>query len=202
MFVQVFQGQVGSGDAVLGLLDQWVRELAPGADGWLGSTAGVTDDGTLVALARFESEDAAQRNSNRPEQGAWWAEVEAHFTSEPEFRNSSSVDVDAYGDPGAAGFVQVMQGRSKDPARSHELMSADPTDWQSFRPDILGTVLVDHDDGEWTMAIYFTSEAEARAGEQKEPPPELQEVMAEMDSLSVGEQKFFDLKDPRMHGPA
>jgi hypothetical protein len=81
-------------------------------------------------------------------------------------------------------------------------MSADPTDWQSFRPDILGTVLVDHDDGEWTMAIYFTSEAEARAGEQKEPPPELQEVMAEMDSLSVGEQKFFDLKDPRMHAPA
>ncbi len=202
MFVQVFQGQVGSGDAVLGLLDQWVRELAPGADGWLGSTTGVTEDGMLVALARFESEEAAQHNSNRPEQGAWWAEMEAHFTSEPEFRNSTAVDVETAGDPAAAGFVQVMQGRSKDPARSHELMATDPTDWQEFRPDILGTVLVDHDDGEWTMAIYFTSEAEARAGEQKEPPPELQEVMAEMDSLAVGEQRFFDLKDPRMHAPA
>ena len=80
-------------------MDEWVRELAPGADGWLGSTAGVTEDGTLVALARFESEEAAQRNSDRPEQGAWWERMAALFTSEPEFRDSTSVDVETYGDP-------------------------------------------------------------------------------------------------------
>lgn len=202
MFVQVFQGQVSSGDAVHGLLDEWVKELAPGAHGWLGSTTGVTGDGMLVALARFESEEAAQRNSNRPEQGAWWAQVEALFTSEPEFRNSTQVDVDTYGDPDAAGFVQVMQGRSKDPARSRELMASDPTDWQAFRPDILGTLSALHPDGEWTMAIWFRSEAEARAGEQQEPPPDLKAIMEEMDSLSVGEQRYYDLQDPRMAGPA
>lgn len=81
-------------------------------------------------------------------------------------------------------------------------MAADPTDWQSFRPDILGTLMADHQDGEWSMAIYFRSEAEAREGEQKEPPPELKEVMDELDSLTVGEQKFFDLLQPRMHAPA
>ena len=202
MFVQVFQGKVSDGSAVLDLMDEWVRELAPGADGWLGSTAGVTEDGTLVALARFESEEAARRNSDRPEQGAWWERMAALFTSEPEFRDSTSVDAETYGDPGEDGFVQVMQGRSSDPARSRELMAADPTDWQSFRPDILGTLMADHPDGAWSMAIYFRSEAEAREGEQKEPPPELKEVMDELDSLIVGEQKFFDLLQPRMHAPA
>ena len=101
MFVQVIQGPVSSGPEVLGLMDEWVRDLAPGADGWLGSSSGVTEDGTLVALARFESAEAAQRNSDRPEQGAWWERMAALFTSEPEFRNSTSVDADTYGDPDA-----------------------------------------------------------------------------------------------------
>jgi hypothetical protein len=112
------------------------------------------------------------------------------------------VDVDTYGDPGAAGFVQVMQGKSSDPDRVRELMAADPTEWQEFRPDILGTVSAGHEGGEWTMAIYFTSEEAAREGEKKEPPPEMEAMMKEMDSLSVGEPRFFDLKDPWMDGPA
>jgi hypothetical protein len=51
------------------------------------------------------------------------------------------------------------------------------------------------------MVLYFTSEAEAREGERKEPPPELQAQMAEMDKLSVGETEFFDLKQPVIIGP-
>ncbi|MGE5763508.1 MAG: hypothetical protein ACM3ZF_06425, partial [Mycobacterium leprae] len=60
--------------------ERWVEELAPGAAGWLGSTAGVTDDGRFIGLARFESEQAARRNSDRPEQGRWWAETSKLFT--------------------------------------------------------------------------------------------------------------------------
>ena len=202
MFVQVIQGQVSDAGQVRALMDQWVEELSPGADGWLGSTAGVADDGTFVALARFDSAEAAQRNSDRPEQGAWWEKVAAQFTGEPEFRNSTTVDADTYGDPDDAGFVQVMQGRTNDPERARELMSSDPTDWQSFRPDILGTLNVGHEDGEWTMAIYFTSEEAAREGEQKEPPPELQAMMEEMNSLNEGEPRYFDLRDPWLDAPA
>jgi hypothetical protein len=66
MFVQVFQGKVSDAAGVRDRLETWVRDLAPGAHGWLGSTAGVTDAGDLIALARFESEEAAQRNSDRP----------------------------------------------------------------------------------------------------------------------------------------
>jgi hypothetical protein len=201
MFVQVFQGPVSDAGQMRAQLDRWVRELAPGAEGWLGSTAGVTDDATFVALARFESEEAAQRNSDRPEQGAWWEETARLFTAEPSFHDSAWVDVDTPGDPSRAGFVQVMQGRSSDPDRARQLMAEDPTDWQQFRPEILGSVLVGHDDDAWTMAIYFTSEEEARRGEQKQPPPELAKVMAEMDELAVGEPTFLDLKDPWLHAP-
>lgn len=75
MFVQVIQGHVLDPQQVYAALDRWVQELAPGASGWLGSTAGVTEDGRFLAVARFESEEAARRNSNRPEQGQWWAET-------------------------------------------------------------------------------------------------------------------------------
>jgi hypothetical protein len=43
------------------------------------------------------------------------------------------------------------------------------------------------------MAVSFTSEAAAREGEPKEPPPELQVQLEEMAALSVGEPEFFDL---------
>jgi hypothetical protein len=162
----------------------------------------VTDSGQLVALARFESQEAAQRNSDRPEQCAWWEQTAALFTDEPVFSNSTSVEVDTPGDPSRAGFVQVMQGRSSDPDRACELMADDTVDWQAWRPDILGSVSVAHEDGAWTMALYFTSEAEAREGERKAPPPELAAIMKEMDAITVGETVYFDFKDPWLHAPA
>lgn len=202
MFVQVIKGRVSDATAARAQLDKWVAELAPGAIGWLGSTSGVTEDGQLVALARFESEEAAQQNSQRPEQSAWWDEIAALFSDEPVFQNSTAVQVDTPGDPAQARFVQVMQGRTSDPKRAHELMDSDTVDWQKYRPDILGTVYVDHTGGAWTMAMFFTSEAEAREGEKKETPPEMAEMMKELDAISVGEPSFYDLKDPWMHAPA
>jgi hypothetical protein len=202
MFVQVIQGHVSDAERLRDRLDTWMAELAPGATGWLGSTSGVTDDGQMVTLVRFESEDAARRNSERPEQTRWWEETAALFTDEPVFHDSTTVDVDTPGDPGQAGFVQVMQGRTSDPKRMRELMSTDTTDWSQWRPDILGTVEVGHDDGAWTMAIYFTSEEAAREGEQKPPPPGLEELMKEMDALTVGETVYLDLRDPWLSAPA
>ena len=201
MFIQVIQGQVSDVAGVRAQLDRWDEDLAPGAVGWLGSTAGVTTDGQLIALARFESEEAAQQNSDRPEQSEWWEQTATLFTDEPTFHNSTAVDVDTPGDPSQAGFVQVMQGRTNNPDRARELMANDSTDWQQYRPDILGTLTANHDGGEWTMAIYFTSEADAREGERKELPAELAAQMEEMNRLSVGEPEFFDLTQPWLYSP-
>ena len=68
-------------------------------------------------------------------------------------------------------------------------------------PNVIGSVAVGHDDGAYTMVMYFTSETEAREGERKEVPPELQANMEEMNKLSVGEPEFFDLKEPIIYSP-
>jgi hypothetical protein len=201
MFVQVIQGQVADAGEVRAALDRWAAEVAPGSIGWLGSTAGVTEDGRFIALARFESEDAARRNSDRPEQDRWWAETSQLFSGETTFKGSSDVTVDLVGEPDEAGFVQVMQGRGTDTDRARELMSDDSSAWADFRPEILGSVAVGHEGGAYTMAVYFTSEAEAREGERREPPPELRAQMEEMAALNLGEPEYFDLKQPWLYSP-
>jgi hypothetical protein len=112
------------------------------------------------------------------------------------FRESTDVDLDVPGDPDQAGFVQVIQGRTSDPQRAKKLMTLDPDTWAAYRPDVLASVTALHDGGAYTMAIYFVSEAAAREGEQKEPPPELRATMDEMGKLEVGEPVYFDLKQP------
>ena len=185
MFAQVIQGKTSNSQALDAAIKQWQQDLAPGATGWVGSTSGVTEDGRAIAVVCFESEEDARRNSNRPEQDRWWSETAKLFDGEATFKDSTDVTVDVQGDQNRAGFVQVMQGRSNDPERARQLMDQDSDKWAEFRPDMIGSVAVGHDDGGYTMVLYFTSEAEAREGERKEPPPELQAQMAEMDKLSV-----------------
>ncbi len=195
MFVQVIKGKVSDPAAVRGAFDRWVRDLSPGATGWLGSTSGVTDDGTMITLARFDTEEHARRNSDRAEQGQWWAETEQLFDGDVTFADSVDVDTDLVADPDTAGFVQVMQGEVSDPDRARELMRAEPND-RSARPDILGTVSVGHDGGRWTMAAYFTSESDARRAEAQPPPPEMAALMEELQGMTVGEVSYYDLRDP------
>ncbi|MGN6792049.1 MAG: hypothetical protein ACTHJW_06630 [Streptosporangiaceae bacterium] len=201
MFVQVIRGEVTDPQQLHAALEKWSEQLAAGATGWLGSTAGMTQDGRFIALVRFESEGAARRNSDRPEQHQWWMETSKLFGGDISFRDSSDVIADIVGDPNAAGFVQVMQGRGSDPDRAKELMSQNPAEWAAFRPDVIASLAVGHEGGAYTMAMYFTSEAAARQGEQKEPPPALKAQMAEMDKLSVGEPEFMDLRQPWLYSP-
>jgi hypothetical protein len=201
MFVQVIQGRASDAARLREALDQWQKDLAPGASGWLGSTAGVTDDGRFIAIARFESEEAARANSDRPEQDEWWSQTSKLLDGEATFRDSREVVVDLVGDPNDAGFVQIIQGRTSDPQRARELMGQDSGEWAAFRPDILGSLSAEHDEGDYTVVLYFTSEADAREGERKEVPPALKAQMEEMDALNVGEPTFFDLKDPWLHSP-
>ena len=203
MFAQVIQGRTSNADGLRAAMDRWVRELAPGSIGWLGSTGGVTDDGQFIAVARFESADAAGRNAQRPEQTRWWEETARLFDGEVSFRDSEDVTVDLQGDPDRAGFVQIMRGRVTDPARGKDLMDRmNSGEMSRLRPDVLGSVSIGHDGGEWTQVIYFTSEAEAREGERKELPPEVQQLMADMMAISAGPPEFFDLREPVIDKPA
>jgi len=202
MFVQVIQGRTSDADGLRAAMDRWMEELAPGAVGWLGSTGGVTDDGRVVLVARFESEEDARRNSDRPEQGAWWAETERLFDGGATFLDSTDVVVDLQGDPDRAGFVQVIRGRTSDPERAKQLMTQDPEMWATFRPDVLGSLAIGHEEGESTTVLWFTSEAEARENERKETPLELRAAMEEMEKISLGEPEFLDLRTPLIRSAA
>ena len=201
MFAQVIQGKTSDPEKLAAAIDRWRQEQAPDATGWLGTTGGTTDDGRFIAVARFESEEAARHNSERPEQDHWWAETEKLFDGGASFVESTDVTLDLVGNPDQAGFVQIMQGRGTDPERAKQLMAEDSGKWADFRPEIIGTVAVGHDGGAYTMVMYFTSEADAREGERKEIPAELQANMEEMNQLSSGQPEFFDLKRPVIHSP-
>ena len=201
MFAQIIRGTVSDRSAVRPVVDRWMKELGPTAKGWLGSTSGVTDNNELFLLARFESEEAAKANSDRPEQGEWWAELEKLFNDEPTFQDSNEVYVENSGDMDSAGFVQVVTNQVSDPERSKKAAADTLEVRRALRPEILGNVVVAHDEGKFTMAVYFTSEAAAHEGERREIPAAMQEAMKEMMAISVGVPQFLDLKTPWLDSP-
>ena len=193
MFVQVIEGKVKDRDQYQRQLDRWQKELRPGAKGYLGSTGGITPDGRSIAVVRFESEADARANSERPEQGAWFNEMKKAFDGEPTFKESSDVEVLFEGGSNDAGFVQVMQGKAKDPSKFRSWSKEHEGRLKEMRPDLIGGIDAWHEGGSFTSTAYFTSEAEARKNEKAmgDDP-----MMAEYMSLVEGEMTFLDLPEP------
>src|SRR3954470_22646536 len=104
MFIQVISGTTNDREGLRRQSDRWNEEVRPGAAGFLGSTSGVTDDGRMIAVVRFESEEAARRNSARDEQGSWWAETEKYLEGVT-FKESTEITTMLGGASNRAGFV-------------------------------------------------------------------------------------------------
>jgi hypothetical protein len=195
MFMQVITAAVADAEGLRGQFDRWDNELRAGAAGWLGMTAGITDDGRFVACVRFESAEAARANGERPEQGAWWADTEKTLASPVTFQDSSTVDVYLGGGSDTAGFVQVLHGGPAQRERLQEIELGFESIAREYRPDIIGWVMAWHPDDRFTEVVYFTSEAAAREGETKEPPEDRRHLLDEW-RQAVGQLTFFDLRDP------
>jgi hypothetical protein len=194
MFVQVIEGKAKDAAAVQERLNGWKSELAPNAVGYLGSTGGVAEDGTFIAAARFESKEAAQKNSERPEQGAWWDGMSKNL-EDVKFYDCEEVDVWGGGGSDEAGFVQVIQAYANDKEKLREVgRQMDEGEDMPDRPDVLGGFVAWGPDDGFSQFIYFTSEAEAREGEKKGGPP------PEFESL-IRDPRFIDLKDPWLLTP-
>jgi hypothetical protein len=193
MFVQVIQGKVRDADLLRRQVDAWRSEVKPNAAGYLGSTSGVTEDGVAVVVARFESEAAARKNSERAEQGAWWEQTAPAFEGEVRFLDCSDVDLIYDGGSNGAGFVQIMQGRAVDPVKLRAMGRTMEDDLRAQRPDVLGGVVGWHGDREFTQVMYFSSEQEAREAEAKmTDDPQLDEWGQMLD----GPITFLDLRNP------
>ncbi|MDQ3646961.1 MAG: hypothetical protein M3345_08530 [Actinomycetota bacterium] len=197
MFVQVIQGKAKDPAGLKKQWDRWDQEIKPGASGYLGGTAGVTADSEFIALARFESEEAARANSDNAEQSKWWEET-SQYLDDVMFHDCTEVDLYEGGGSDDAGFVQVMQGKTTDMKAARELEAKMNDRMKEMRPDILGSITAIHpENGRYTSAIYFQSEAEARVKEKEMESAEgFQEYMGQWQAISDGEPKFLDLTEP------
>lgn len=187
MFIQVLQGRALDRAGIQRQLDRWLEELSPGAEGWLGSTAGVTDEDRFIGSFRFDSEELAQRNSDRTEQTQWWNEM-SKFLDTARFRNCPLVDVYKAGGSDDAGFVQVIESRVLDREgyrNAHTGLGATPRD------DVIGG-LVAWEGSHFTEVVYFTSEEDARKGEQSAPHTASLERIWPLTQDLI----YFDLREP------
>jgi hypothetical protein len=197
MFIQVLEGRVHDLEGLRQQVETWMSELAPGADGYLGATAGVTADGTFVSVVRFESQEAAKANSDRPEQGAWWDQTKEKFDGDVSFTDCPEVDTFGGGGSDDARFVQIMSGRGD---RSVMLPVAEELEevLRRVRPDVIGGTVGWVGDGSFVQVVYFTSEGEARTGESAQPSPEDQAALERLSS-SMEVDRFLDLSDPWLY---
>jgi hypothetical protein len=195
MFVQIIQGTCRDSEALRRQIDVWRRELGPKAQGWLGGTYGVTDDNTFVGLVRFDSKEAAARNSTRPEQGAWWAQTEKCFEGEVTFHDCDDAMTFLDGGADDAGFVQVIQGRLTDPERFSRFMELPMDMLHEARPEIIGGLIAMEPDGRFTETVAFRSEEAAREGERKEMPAEMGQVW-ENELAQMLDVTYLDLRHP------
>lgn len=197
MFVQVIQGKAKDAAGLRKQWEKWDQELKPAAKGFLGSTAGVTADGEFIVVARFENEEEARGNSDSAEQSAWWEETSQYLES-PMFHDCTLVDLMNDGGSDNAGFVQVIQGKVTDVDKARALDRGTESQMSEMRPDVIGGIVAWHpENGRFTNAIYFTSEAEARAKEKESSSsPEFEKFMSEWQAISDGEPKYLDITEP------
>jgi hypothetical protein len=202
MFIRVIQGRATNPPGIRRDLGRWQRLLAADADGWLGSTMGITEDGWSITVVRFASEAQARRNSDRPEQREWWRDASQHLAR---VAVHDAPKVHTYRDGGAdqAGFVQVIQGHSDDLERMASLGRDQEEVLAREAPHILGVTVAEHADrpGDFTQILYFTSEQDARRFEQERSAEDDEPVLEQLRSLMT-DLRCFDLRDPQMLSPS
>jgi len=202
MFIQIIQGRATNPPGIRRDLGRWQRQLAADADGWLGSTTGISEDGWSITVVRFASEAQARRNRDRPEQREWWRDASQHLAR---VVSHDAPTVHIYRDGGSdqAGFVQVIQGHSDDLERMASLARDQDEVLAREAPHILGMTVAEHADrpGDFTQTVYYTSEQDARRFEQ-EPAAEADEPVLERLRSLMTNSRTFDLRDPQLLTPS
>jgi hypothetical protein len=202
MFLQIIQGRATNPPGIRRDLGRWQRQLAADADGWLGSTAGITEDGWSITVVRFASEAQARRNRDRPEQREWWRDASQHLAR---VISHDAPKVHLYRDGGSdqAGFVQVIQGHSDDLERMAGLGRDHEEVVARQAPHLLGMTVAEHADrpGDFTQIVYFTSEQDARRFAEEPPSAADEPVLERLRSLMTN-ARCFALRDPQILSPS
>lgn len=200
MFLQVIQGRVPDRTAMRAQHDAWTERIGADTPGWLGSTAGITEDDRFVCLSRFGSVEALAQLAARSDQREWWAHTERLFLGPAIVSEFLDVAVMLDGETADARFVQIVQGRAADAGRLRALEKELLRYLPDGRQDILGGLAATGPDGRFVRAFYFSSEELARAGEHGEQLPEIEEILFDLRSIT-GEPTYHDLRHPWFASP-
>ncbi len=196
MFIQVIQSKTSRRQEVRALMDEWADTMEE-PNGWLGGTYGFTDDGDFLAVVRFENRQLAMANSDDPRTSAFAERMAGLMDGPPDFQDCDDVTVFLDGGADDAGFVQVIRGRSDDPARLAATLNQDQDGLREMRPEIIGGTFAVSADGRFTNTVAFTDEASAREGEQIEPPEDVKAAIEEM----IAGAEFYDLREVWFESP-
>jgi hypothetical protein len=157
----------------------------------------MTDDGRSIVIARFESQDAAMKNSHRPEQDAWFQKTAPAFDGDPTFIDCPEVDVFLGGGSDSAGFVQIMKGQTTDKQKLREMGQEMEEMLPKMRPDVIGGYVGWHSERSFIQVIYFASEDEARKAEAEQAEAGQNGPPDDWSALIDGDITYIDLKDPQ-----
>lgn len=195
MFIQVLRGRVRDPVAVRAAVDSWLADCRPGAWGWVDLTAGVAEDGTFILISRFISARAAEANDGRRQQRQWWAATSGLMDSTAQRYDCPIVDVLIGGVRPDAGFVQVEAYTGVTDVVELRAVDKQFERLARLRPDLLGVTTAVTVDGHAFAANYFTCEADARAAEAREWPPEVLALVRRVDELTDSVE-YIDLRTP------
>jgi hypothetical protein len=184
MFIQAVIGKVTDPAALRVAHERWGAEVRSGGAGFLGATAGVAEDGTAVAVMRFESRTAAET------EGAWRATTSMLYDGEVTFLDCDEVIEFLGGGSDDAGFIQVLVGTVTDAAKARVVPEAATEALRRLRPDLIGGTR-SFSGSEFIEVVYFTSEKDARDSEQTELP----QVVRDLDS-ALDVDRFISLPAP------
>lgn len=168
MFVQVVCGEVGDAAA----LRRRAEEMGSSVAGFLGAAGGAAADGRAVVVVRL-----ADAPSGPPVPERW-------FDGPVEAWASSDVEVLGAGVAAAAGYLEVIRGRTADRATFMALERRIEEGFTTERPDFLGSLLLWWPGGEWLEVASFTSEAETRAADAAPLPPALAALVEEWEAVA------------------
>jgi quinol monooxygenase YgiN len=77
----------GQRQDVIDHFDRWLRDLRPGAGGFVRSLlcSSINDPDEFMAYALFADKQTYDKNSGSPEQDAWYRQLRSYLVADPEW---------------------------------------------------------------------------------------------------------------------
>ena len=191
-FVLLARAPGGDLDILRRRWDRWHQQAAATSAHWLGSTGGLAPGGDWLAAVRYSYEEAARTAAQAatdllPDATTIEVTGDVHL-------------VEGNGSPADGTFVQFMRARVPERHRLEAVEESVGDRFAAHRTDFLAGLRAWTGPDRLTVVDWFTSEADARAGEAIDIPADLGALFGEWMSL-LHDVEWYDLRQPWQMSP-